>query len=204
MLFLAYKQWGHGNAGGSFALSIQTMYTKQTIAIIGASSRKASVILNNIAGGNYRLLFVSGKNDQLQDLIEKIQAQNSSADIEIVDCSFNACWEADIIIAAVTAGEEKAFADKIKQVANRKIVINVARLLENDSFQNFDFKRLLPNTNVVTIYSAAFVSAFFGTATSHPVNEVLMAGDEEAIPVASELINTAGYTPVVANHFAVL
>jgi 8-hydroxy-5-deazaflavin:NADPH oxidoreductase len=192
-------------ADGSFALSIKTMYTKQTIAFIGVTGKSGSAILKNIAADNYRLVFASESSDQLQPLMNEIKAQHPSADVEITDCSFNACWEADIIFAAIPAEAFQLFANKIKVVANRKIVISIADQMGNDSFRNADLKSQLPNTNIATIYSAAFVSSFLRAGAAGTGNkEVLISGDEEALEATSAVIIAAGYIPVITNDFVEL
>ena len=51
--------------------------------------------------------FTASNTNKVQSLIYEIKAGNSFADIEIVDDYVQACWEADIIIAAVPLRQKK-------------------------------------------------------------------------------------------------
>ena len=77
------------------------MQTKQTIAIIGATGNMGSAISKSLSKGNYRLLLCANEQDKVRAQVEEIKRDNPAADVEGLDCSVNASWEADIIIAAV-------------------------------------------------------------------------------------------------------
>ena len=130
MIFLAYSQWMRARWRGSFALSNSSgMQTKQTIAIIGATGNMGSAISKSLAKGNYRLLLKANDQEKLQALVQEIHGSNSSADVEGIECPKDASWEADIIIAAVPYEAEKEVAEKIREVANQKIVISITNPL---------------------------------------------------------------------------
>ena len=108
------------------------MKTKQTIAVIGATGNMGSAISKSLSKGNYRLLLCANEQDKgrkVQALVQQIKSENASADVEGIDCSVQATWEADIIIAAVPFEAEKEVAEKIKEMANQKIVISIANPL---------------------------------------------------------------------------
>src|SRR5688572_3856492 len=105
------------------------MQTKQTIAIIGATGNMGSAIAKSLSKGNYRLLLLKDDKRDINGLVEEIKSINPNADVEPVDCSYNATWEADIIIAAVPYSADKDVADKIREVANQKIIISIANPL---------------------------------------------------------------------------
>src|SRR4051812_35949162 len=113
MLFLAYRQWSRGTSHCSFALSKnKCMKTKQTIAVIGATGNMGSAISKSLAKGNYRLLLCSDDKGKVQTIMNDIRNSHPAADVETVDCSEQASWEADIVIAAVPYQAEKEVAEK--------------------------------------------------------------------------------------------
>jgi len=83
------------------------MKTKQTIAVIGASGNMGSAISKGLSKGNYRLLFCSDNIVNVQATLNDIKGSNPSSDVEAIDYSAQASWEANIIIAAVPYQAEK-------------------------------------------------------------------------------------------------
>jgi predicted dinucleotide-binding enzyme len=74
-----------------------------------------SAISKSLAKGNYRLLLCSDDKGKIQAVSNDIKSGNPSADVKVVDCSKQASWEADIIIAAVPHQAGKEVAAKIKE-----------------------------------------------------------------------------------------
>src|SRR5688572_29632483 len=109
------------------------MQTKKTIAIIGAAGSMGSAISKSLSKGNYRLLLCSPDYAKVQALSQEITQTNPGADVDALDCSVIAGWEADIIILAVPYDAEKEIVSKIKDVANQKIVISIANPM-NDTY----------------------------------------------------------------------
>jgi len=214
MVFLAYTQWMTAACRGTFVLSKTTaMQTKQTIAIIGATGNMGAAISKSLAKGNYRLLLRATDQDKLQDLINTIRTENSSADVEAIDCPVNACWEADIIIAAVPYSAEKEVAEKIREVANQKIVISISNPL-NESFNGLvtapdtsaaeELQTLLPHSKVVKAFNTTFASDFITPVIDGKQVDSFIAGnDEEALQTVSQLITTAGFNPIIAGALSV-
>src|SRR5699024_4457955 len=99
--------------------------TKQTIAIIGAESTMGSALAKSIPGGNYRLLLISKDITRVNSLAEEIRSAHTSADIDVMDCQYNACWEADIIILAIPYHSRKEVAQIIEEVAIQKVVLGI-------------------------------------------------------------------------------
>ena len=169
--------------------------TKQTIAIIGADSHTGSVVAKNIAGGNYRLLLFSDDVSNVQPLAEEIMQSDSSADIDIDvrDCQFEACWEADIIFMAIPYSDYKPVAKKIKKVATQKIVISIS----SETGATEKLHRLLPNSKIVKIFNADFTQPII----NHEQAKVTISGDNaKAVEIVSELLKTAGFAPTVTEN----
>ncbi|MEO8111639.1 MAG: NAD(P)-binding domain-containing protein [Ginsengibacter sp.] len=166
------------------------MHTKQTIMIIGASSERGSFIAKSLSQGNYRLLLNDRDNVRLNELREEIVEKNSCADVETIDCSFEGCWEADIIISAISSDEQQEVANRIREVANQKIVISFTDQAE----KNEELQALLPYSKVLTMDACAFS----GNIAGRQQIDVLMAGDnEEALQTVTELFTPAGFKVMV-------
>ncbi|MBD0289324.1 MAG: SDR family NAD(P)-dependent oxidoreductase, partial [Flavisolibacter sp.] len=145
------------------------MQMKQTIAVIGASGNMGSAISKSLAKGPYRLLLCAGNEDKLQALAQEIKGNNPAADVDTLDCTVNASWEADIIILAVPYQAEKEVAEKIREVANQKIVISIANPL-NETYDGLvtapdtsaaeELQKLLPNSKVVKASNTTFAADF--------------------------------------------
>ncbi len=164
------------------------MRTKQTVIIIGATGSKGSFIAENLLKGNYRLLLNDRNTDELNGLKDAIINNNPAADIEVIDCSFDGCWEADIIISAVAFATEKEIAGKIKEVANQKTFISFSNLAKEECGE---LQRRLPNSKVIRVDDAQLTA---GVTTDGKQPNIFISGnDHEALQIAAELLATAGF-----------
>jgi len=189
------------------------MKIKQTIAVIGATGNMGSAISKSLSKGNYKLLLCANEQDKVQTLVQQIKLQNSSADVEAVDCSTEASWEADIIILALPYEAEKEVAEKIREMANQKIVISIANPL-NSSYNGLvtaadtsaaeELQKLLPNSKVIKAFNTTFAADFTTPVIDGKQVDAFVAGnDEDALQTVSELVTTAGFNPIVAGNLAV-
>ena len=189
------------------------MKTKQTIAVIGATGNMGSAIAKSLSKGNYRLLLYSNDPEQANALAKQINSDNPIADAEVIACSEEASWEADIIIAAVPFGAEKEVAAKIKDVANQKIVISIANpinetynglLTAPDTSAAEELQKLLPNSKVIKAFNTTFAADFLTPIIDGKQIDAFIAGkDKDALEIVSELVSTAGFRPVVAGDLSV-
>ena len=189
------------------------MQTKQTIAIIGATGNMGSAISKNLSKGNYRLLLRANDRQKLEELVNEIKAANSSADIEGINCPVDASWEADIIIAAVPYKAEKDVAEKIREVANQKIVISIANPLNetNDGLVTEpgtsaaeELQKLLPNSKVVKAFNTTFAADFSTPVIEGKKTDAFIAGnDEDAVQTVAGLVSIAGLNPINAGQLSV-
>lgn len=186
---------------------------KQTITIIGATGSMGSAISKSLSKGNYRLLLCSNDLDQSQLLTKEIKKLTPSADVESIDCSRNASWEADIIILAVPYSAESEVASKIKEVANQKIVVSISNPM-NETFDGLvtpadssaaeELQKLLPHSKVVKAFNTTFAADFTTPVIDGKQVDAFVAGnDAEAVETITELVKTAGFRPVVAGKLAV-
>ena len=189
------------------------MKTKQTIAVIGATGNMGSAISKSLSKGNYRLLLIANKQDELYALVKDIETNNTAADVEAVVCPAEASWEADIIILALPFAAEKEIATKIKEVANQKIVISIANPL-NETYNGLvtapdtsaaeELQKLLPNSKVIKAFNTSFAADFSSPVIDGKQADAFIAGNEEdALQTVAELVSTAGFNPIITGNLPV-
>lgn len=189
------------------------MNTKQTIAVIGASGNMGSAISKSLSKGNNRLLLFANEKEKVEAVVNDIKSSNASADVEALECPTNASWEADVIILAVPFQAEKGLAERIKEVANQKIVISIANPL-NETYNGLvtspntsaaeELQKLLPNSKVVKAFNTTFTADFTTPVIDGKQVDAFVAGnEEEAVNTVSELVKTAGFNPIVAGDLSV-
>lgn len=189
------------------------MITKQTIAIIGATGNMGSAISKSLAKGNYRLLLKGSKTEALEKLANEIRSKNPEADIEAMACPAEASWEADIILLATPYEAEKEVAEKIREVANQKIVISISNPLNQtydelvtapDTSAGEELQKLLPNSKIVKAFNTTFAADFTTPVIDDKQADAFLAGnDEEALQTVSEMVSTAGFRPLIAGKLPV-
>jgi len=188
------------------------MATKKTIAIIGASGKMGSAIAKNLANANYRLLLFANQKNKTRALADEIKKANPGADVECVGCSFDASWEADIIIPAVKYEIEKEVAQKIKEVATQKIVISISNPLNGayDGLQTpantsaaEQLQELLPDSKVVKAFNTVFSGDFSQPVIDGKRTDCFIAGDDdEAVETVGDIVSAAGFNPVVSGNLS--
>src|SRR6266498_4724154 len=147
--------------------------SKKTIAIIGATENMGSALAKSLAKGNYRLLLFAHDTKKLNSLAEEIKKQTLSADIEPMGCAAEASWEADIIIPDIPVNEENEMAKKIRQFANRKIVITNGKE---------DLQKLLPGARVIRVFNPSVEINFSSPLIDGKQTDAFIAGsDKEAL-----------------------
>ena len=125
--------------------------TKQTIAIIGAKSTGYR-ITERFSARNYRILLFDKDSAELNKVQSSILRLAPDADVEVIECKHEACWEADMIMLYNPSDSLKEVAEKIRDVSTQKIVI----YLYHDS-DNFDpnsaneLKELLPFSKIIFV-----------------------------------------------------
>lgn len=188
------------------------MKTKQTIAVIGAAGSMGSAISRNLSKGDYRLLLCANDDEKLRKLASDIK-KDAVAEVVTLDCSVNASWEADIIILAVPYEAEKELAEKIRQVANQKIVVSIANPL-NSTYDGLltapgtsaaeELQKLLPNSKVVKAFNTTFAADFATSVIAGKQVDAFVAGsDMESVETVASLVKLAGFNPIVAGELSV-
>ena len=189
------------------------MKTKQTIAIIGASGNMGSAIARSLAGGNYRLLLYATDKEKTAAVLQSIHTANPGAEAESLECSTQASWEADIIILAVPYAAEKEVAEKIREVANQKIVISISNPL-NASYTGLvtdpgtsageELQQLLPHSKVVKAFNTTYAADFaIPIIDGKQVDGFIAGNDEEALQTVTQIVAVAGFNPLVAGELSI-
>lgn len=186
---------------------------KRTIAIVGAAGNMGSGLARNLANAGHRILLAGRDQSRLNDLLAAIKAATPDADVEVLDCSKDASWEADIIIPAVPYRDQASLASKIKDVVTGKIVVSIANPL-NDTYDGLvtesttsaaeELARVLPHSKIVKAFNTVFAADFNTPDVGGKTVDNFVAGDdEEAVNVVASLVRDAGFNPVIAGRLAV-
>lgn len=174
----------------------KTMETTKTIAIIGATEKPGADLARRLASaGNYRLLLISTNESGLDSLKSELVTE-SHKEIETMTCARDASWEADIIIVASTE-EEREVAEKIREVAVGKIVVQFSKLSDGMRNRAVALQKLLQDSRVVCVCPAGLESDFGSTA------EAFIAGNNgNAVETVSSMLKSAGLKATVTGDLA--
>lgn len=160
------------------------MPVKRSIAIVGATEEAGIEIASDFACEHYRLLLVSNDLVRLSQLQKNIFRKHPKAEIDVIECMKDGCWEADIIILAVPSYEEKIAAGMMKEVATQKIVVR----LSSQENEDVAFQQILPNSKLVRV-SDILAS-----------KEIVIAGsDQEANEEVAGIFQNAGFHITIAD-----
>ncbi|WP_020595140.1 NAD(P)-binding domain-containing protein [Spirosoma panaciterrae] len=165
---------------------------KPTIAIIGLGNA-GSLLATRLAGHSYRLLLFDQDRSKAQALRETLLQTVHSVDAEAMDCKVTACWEADLLVLAVSEARKKVVAEQIRQVATCKIVISLATLSRADqsgAHLSGAVQQWLPDSKLVNVWLAPAEDAHL------PDSAFLSGTHEGALAVVSELLTVAALTPI--------
>ncbi|HEY6977811.1 MAG TPA: hypothetical protein VH396_16040, partial [Chitinophagaceae bacterium] len=100
-------------------------------------------------------------------IVRNIKQNNLNAEVEIVDCAKEGCWEADIIVLAIPYYELKEVVEKINEVVTQKIVLIISNNEEEGKVE--ELQRLLPYSRVV----AAFNNPYSFTSNDREASETI-------------------------------
>lgn len=182
------------------------MATKKTIAVIGATGDMGCAFVKALANSDYRLLLMSRDKNKLGTVTANLKEKNPAADVDVVECEKEACWEADIVLMAVPYEAEREVAEKIREVTTQKVVIDVSNPI-NETYDHLitapgtsaaeELQKALPNSKVVKAFNT-----IFSTDITQPNKEgreikTFIAGnDGEAVQVVSEIAIAMGLKPL--------
>lgn len=169
------------------------MFNPQTIVIIGTGSTGKGLAAS-LAGSQYRVLLCGLDFLETRTYVEELQTLHPHYDVEALSCSFEASWEADIIILAISAPHQPGVAERIRKVACQKVVITTQDNREA-------LQQLLPHSRVVQAFTGLPAHAFeFSAADKKAVQCTVLSPEEEAAGEAACLVAAAGFVPAVAEQ----
>ena len=145
---------------------------KKTIAVIGSSNQSDTSTVSRLAALGYPILLADEKWQCIKDSILK---KHPEASVEVLECSHESAWQADIILLYLS-NEYKGLLEKIKTVVTGKIIINVV-----DHFQNNEVQELLPFSKVINAlvdFAPEVVSYTVKGENNQAVEQVLLLFDE--------------------------
>ncbi|MBT9485626.1 hypothetical protein [Sediminibacterium sp.] len=155
------------------------MLYNNTVAILGAGSSIGQHIAKNIAA-NYSLLLMDSSADKLNNLMQFFVDNHPTAKVEMIVCSKEASWEADIIIiAADHAQEQEAIAIKINEVSTCKTVIQI----KDASSDMVSLQAILPYSKFISVDWA-------NTAA------IVEGNDEVSLSITGEIVHLCGLKPI--------
>lgn len=181
------------------------MRTKQTIAIIGLGSMGKG-LATALARGTDRVLLFDRKEAEAAMFANQLAQVHPGYDVEAINCSANACWEADIIIPAIPYTAQAEVAGYVKQYANQKVVISIANPMgangadmSPETSAAEELQQLLPYSKVVKAFNTTYASLFAQPLVNSKTVDCFIAGnDADAIQTVTDLVETVGFNPVLA------
>jgi 8-hydroxy-5-deazaflavin:NADPH oxidoreductase len=188
------------------------MATKKTIAVIGVTGDMGCAFAKALANSNYRLLLMSRDKNKVGKLSANLKEKNPAADVEVVECEKEACWEADIVLMAVPYEAEREVAEKIREVTTQKVVIDVSNPL-NEKHDRLitapgtsaaeELQKALPNSKVVKAFNTNFSTDFSPAIKESKQIKTFIAGDDQdAVQTVSEMATAIGVKPVVCGSLS--
>jgi len=145
---------------------------KKTIAVIGSSNQSDTTIVSRLAALGYPLLLADRKWERVKQCILN---QHAEASVEMLDCSHECAWQADVILL-YHSEEYLQLLGKIKNVVTGKIIVNMV-----SDFKSKEVQDLLPFSKVVHIladFTSEVVSYTVRGENNHAVEQVLLLFDE--------------------------
>ncbi len=168
----------------------------KTVAIVGTTGKMRGVLANEFVKAGYRLLLVAVSPTQFNRMSKYIKEITPDAVIEHVECEKEGCWEADLIILAVSRNAIQEVVEKVREVATQKVVLCISDDKSNNYFpfsEAQELQQALPFSKVVTAFN------------NIQSPEILVAGDDQdAVQELSEMIAKAGYLPLVAENLSTI
>lgn len=162
------------------------MNTKETIAFIGDIEKTCSLFLGNLVQMDLHLLFIYKNEQQAGDMEKQLELKNTVAEIEIIPCAKEGCWEADIIAFVQPEDVQAPLVERIKEVATQKIVLCISDgKAKKHAFSETQIKQLrqgLPYSKIVRIL-----------IDSEEMNATIYGENKEARDTVAKLMENAGY-----------
>jgi predicted dinucleotide-binding enzyme len=175
---------------------------RQTIAILGAAGPMGAALARRLTRAGHRVLLAGRTPARLSALASDLADAIPGADIDILDCSREASWEADIIIPAIPYCAQQEVAARIRDVVTRKTVVSIVNPASpgaGGSSAAEELASLLPHAHVVKAFNtipAPLMAA--ETVPGRPTGCYIAGDNADAVGAIAALAADAGFTPVIA------
>ena len=90
------------------------MAVKRTVAIVGADKEKGIIIDLILPACNYRLLRLFNEAAIINKVGVDTKKCLTDAEIELITCMKDGCWEANIILLAINSEAQREVVEKIR------------------------------------------------------------------------------------------
>jgi hypothetical protein len=102
------------------------MKVKETIAFIGKADQTSTALIEKLAAKQYPVILVDNGNSGFGEVSLGIVDHDPTADVAVVECAQEGCWEADVIILTEGFIPDPETLDRVKTVATQKTVISLS------------------------------------------------------------------------------
>ena len=129
------------------------MKVKETIAFIGKADETSARLIERLAARQYPVILVDSGNSGFGEVSLGILDHDPTADVALVECAREGCWEADVIILTDGFIPDPETLERVRTVATQKTVISLSGD-ETDAGgpeKTKKLKRLLPYSTVTQI-----------------------------------------------------
>lgn len=201
----------HGPGGYFCIINSIDMQTKQTVTIIGNTRELGSFMAMRLAPGNFRLLLCADNHEMGEKVLEEIKLINPLADVEFAGCPFDASWESDIIIVAAPPEEYEQITERIRSVANQKIVVSLASINDQASKNPIAeasslvevLQKGLPNSKIIRVVISGFQGDINTQSGTVDQIDALLAGDDQpALETVGHMLRAANLSAVIIGGLA--
>lgn len=161
-------------------------HMKPTIALLNINGYLGERIAASLATHGYRILLVHPDAGESLRLIERARSVNPRVDIEGIECSGEASWEADVIVSMFTAEDVRGKYERLRYVVTRKLMITLTRTGDQ-------LASLFPHSSIIEV------------AMEHDRAEHLVGYGAHASPdtmaAAMQVLRDAGFPDVSVRPF---
>ncbi|WP_189602710.1 hypothetical protein [Salinimicrobium marinum] len=160
------------------------MAVEETIAVVGLRSDKPSVFVDKIKNQHVRLLVIPAEEGEKVSLNKFFKNNLTNAEIEVLDCARDGCWEADIITFLDPVDPEESLLNRIKEVAVQKPVLFIFEEASAEADAKAEkLQKKLSNSIILKI-----------KIDDEKERAIISGTDPQSIEQVSEMLNRAGFT----------
>lgn len=154
----------------------------KSIAVFGVNRTYGSVLAEKLAAHPFRILVLSEEIDDCPSLF----LDYPDVDIQILNCSAQTGWEADIIVMHVSVENQLKLVNSIREFVTKKIVLNITELSREGSLSNeIELESLLPYSRLINL---SFIESNGGQMLFS-----VSGRDQDALDETKALLKQAGF-----------